>query len=87
MTDPQSLIDALLAAGWQVVGERQRLYKRLAVVGPSGAKSHVILVPLNGYPEEMESLLNAGVDYLRRVAADGLAATRALDRIESGVKR
>jgi hypothetical protein len=80
------LVDAMLAAGWQVVGGRTGVYTRLAFV-EGRSTSHHIVVPLDESAPEYEHERNAVLWTLRRMADDGRDAQRALDLLEAGEPR
>ncbi len=78
-TVPDQLVEALLAAGWEVVGQRAGLYKRLAVVGEFGNK-HMFVVPLNPEYADYNDLMNAVLRSLEDMMFAGKAARVALNR-------
>ncbi len=85
MTDPQALITALLSAGWELVGERAGLYKRLAVVVPGGAQQHALMIPLDPSYGDYQDLMDGVLSYLNRLHADGVRAGKVLAAIKPEV--
>lgn len=78
---PDRLVDALLASGWQVVGERSGVHKRLALVDDE-ERRHTLMVPLDPSAPEYEDLLGAVADNLERLLFDGRSASQALWHID-----
>ena len=83
---PEQLVDALLAAGWQVIGERAGLYKRLAIVD-GGKRRHEYLVPLDSSKADYDDLMDAVAWSLEHLFFDGRAAHQALHRIDPALYR
>lgn len=84
ITDPAVIVDALIAAGWQVVGERAGLYKRLALV--HGAETRLtFFVPLDPTYGDYDDLMRAVIQTLERMLDDGRSAQQVLGRIQPGV--
>jgi hypothetical protein len=79
--NPDQLIGALLANGWQIVGERRGLYKRLTLPTETGER-HTFLVPLNPEYSDYEDLMGAVLSALERLWIDGQDAHRVLHRLD-----
>lgn len=75
------LVAALLANNWHVVGERDGVHKRLAIVGES-ANRQMILVPLDQTAPEYEDMLAAALGTLENLMFDGADAHRVLHRLD-----
>ncbi len=75
---PDQLVEALEAAGWQVVGQQAGVHKRLAFVEGMGA-SHEMMVPLDPSAPEFERMRAAVLWKLERMVDDGEDAKKALD--------
>lgn len=78
----EDVVAALLANNWHVVGERDGVYKRLAIVGES-ANRQMILVPLDQTAPEYEAMLAAALGTLENLMFDGADAHRVLHRLDS----
>lgn len=83
---PDRLVDALLAAGWQVIGERTGAYKRLALVDGDRERFR-LLVPLDESAPDYEQMLGAVASSLEGLLFDGRAARLALCRIDPELYR
>lgn len=78
--DPEQVVEALLSAGWQVVGQRAGLYKRLAVVEQDRQRL-TLTVPLGQLCADYDDLMNAALGMLEQLFFDGEKARRVLARI------
>lgn len=81
---PDAVVDALLAAGWEVVGERAGVYKRLAVVD-GHLRRLTLVVPLDPSAPEFEELVDAVLKTLETLLFDGKSAHQVLNAIRPGV--
>ncbi len=86
-TAANALLAAFLEAGWQVVGGRQGLYKRVAVVAGNGAKTHTMTIPLDPSYDDYQDLMDGVMAYLNRLYADGERAWKVLAEIEPDLIR
>jgi hypothetical protein len=75
------LVAALLANNWHVVGERDGVYKRLAILGES-ANRQMIVVPLDPAAPEYEDMLAAALGSVENLLFDGADARRVLHRLD-----
>jgi len=75
------LVEAMLANNWQVVGEREGLYKRLALMD-EGQPRHTLTVPLNPKYSDYDDLLGAAIGSLEVLWIDGQEAHRVLHRLD-----
>lgn len=82
----QQLVDAVLAAGWSVVGSRGGAYQRPGLVNEGRVRA-AIVVPLDEPAPEYEAMLSGAVRTLEGLMFDGRAAHRALHRIDPEVYR
>jgi hypothetical protein len=81
-----AVVGALIGAGWQVVGERAGVYKRLAVV--DGYLRRIpLLVPVDPAMADYADLMDVVLGTLETLFADGESARQVLDRIRPGVAR
>jgi hypothetical protein len=81
-----AVVGALIGAGWQVIGERAGVYKRLAVV--DGYLRRIpLLVPVDPAMADYADLMDVVLGTLERLFTDGESARQVLDRIRPGVAR
>jgi hypothetical protein len=78
--DPQAVVAAMAAVGWEQVGGRADLYVRLR--WPSSQRTTV--VPLRPDDPEYGDLMGAVMAELAQAAADGARARRVLDALWFG---
>lgn len=78
--ESQRLIDALLDAGWTVVGERSGIYKRLGL--RDGRKGCSLVVPLDPTAPDHGELLAAVFATLETAMRDGQSARQVLHRMK-----
>jgi hypothetical protein len=83
---PDQVVDALIAANWNVVGERPGAYKRLALPGPSQHR-HKLVIPLDESAPEFADMMGAALGQLEQLMFDGRDAHRALHRLDPDVYR
>lgn len=74
---PNQVVTALLANGWQIVGERAGAYTRLARRGETQTR-HMLLIPLDESAPEFDEMLSAALGQLEQLMFDGAAARNAL---------
>lgn len=81
LPDAAALIQAMQAAGWQIVGQRTGCYVRLALPAEPFTST---VVPVDLSTGDYEHLLRAIIDDLSDRAEKGRRAQRVLDVLSGG---